>query len=86
MTKSAALRELLLTLESAAATNKLPRTVRSAFEYYDNAPADLCHIAEAGRTKALRQVGTVVHAGGTMRMVEWVDGTCPEVGAEIWSK
>jgi hypothetical protein len=86
MTKSAALRELLLTLESAAATNKLPRTVRAAFEYYDNTPADLCHITEAGQTKALRQVGTVVHAGGTMRMVEWVDGTCPEVGAEIWSK
>ena len=86
MTKSAALKMLLLELESAAASDSLPIRVRTAFEFYDNTPADLCHITEAGETKTLKYAGKVEHVAGTMRLVEWVDGTCPEVGDEIWSK
>jgi hypothetical protein len=86
MTKSAALKMLLLELESAAASDSLPIRVRAAFEFYDNTPADLCHITEAGETKALKYAGKVEHVAGTMRLVEWVGGACPEVGAEIWAK
>jgi hypothetical protein len=86
MTKSEALKMLLLELESAAASDSLPVRVRAAFEYYDNTPTDLCHITEAGEAKTLKYVGKVEHVAGTMRLVEWVSGACPEVGAEIWAK